>query len=237
VKNRTVTSPPAASDPRGFPAWLRAYWSRVVAGLAFAVVAGVTGYISYTHIEALTLALHQPPTVARLMPFGVDGLIVVGSVALLQATDDHPYLGWVCVAPGAVASLFANVESGLRYGILSAAWAGLASAGFFLATFTLERWLKSQAGRGGQPGRTDEDPAGLDFGERDADLCAHFAASTAEEAAVQAFLHARDCLSEPLSQRQLSDQFGISRPKVAELVKPHVGPVRYAAFSGSGADA
>jgi predicted XRE-type DNA-binding protein len=39
-------------------------------------------------------------------------------------------------------------------------------------------------------------------------------------AAVQAFLHARDCLGEPLSQRQLSAAFGLSRPKVAELVGP-----------------
>jgi hypothetical protein len=105
----------------------------------------VTGRVSYIHIEALTLALHQPPIVARLMPFGVDGLIVVGSVALLQAPEDQRWLGWLCVGPGALASLFANVESGLQYGPLAAGWAGMASVGFFLATFTLERWLKGQA--------------------------------------------------------------------------------------------
>ena len=134
-------------------AWLRQWWSRVVAGLAFAVVAGVTGRVSYLHIEDLTLALHQPAVVARLMPFGVDGLIVVGSVALLQAPDDQWWLGWLCVGPGAAASLFANVESGLRYGPLAAAWAGMASAGFFLATFTLERWLKAQAAEAHQAAR------------------------------------------------------------------------------------
>jgi hypothetical protein len=60
--------------------WLRAYWPKVVSGLAITAVAAVTGRISYTHIYNLTLALHQPVMVARLMPFGVDGLIVVGSL-------------------------------------------------------------------------------------------------------------------------------------------------------------
>jgi hypothetical protein len=197
--------------------WLREWWSRLIAGLAFAVVAAVTGYISYTHIEALTLALHQPPMVARLMPLGVDGLIVVGSVALLQASDDHPHLGWLCVAPGAAASLFANIESGLRYGPLSAGWAGLASAGFFVATFTLERWLQAQAGRSGQSGN-DGNANTEPNDEPAAPECPHGIAQSVDEAVVNAFLHTRDCLWEMPSQRALAAAFGLSRPKVAELV-------------------
>src|SRR5260221_208857 len=131
---------------RATPAWgwLREWWSRLVAGLAFATVAAVTGVVSYTHIEALTLALHQPLMVARLMPFGVDGLIVVGSVALLQAAPGHERLGWAGVGPGVAASVFANVESGLHHGPLAAAWAGVPALSFFLATFMLERWAKAQ---------------------------------------------------------------------------------------------
>lgn len=200
--------------------WLRARWSRVVAGLAFAVVAAVTGVVSYTHIEDLTLALHQPLTIARLMPFGIDGLIVVGSVALLQATDDQPYLGWLCVAPGAVASLFANVESGIRFGWLAAGWAGMASAGFFLATFTLERWLKSQAGQGGSAGQPEKQANEEPSGESGTPACSHSIAGSVDEAIVTAFLHSRDCTGEPLSQRQLSEAFGRSRPVVAKLVGP-----------------
>lgn len=126
-------------------AWLRRSLPVIVAASAFAVVAGVTGRVSYLHIEALSLALHQSPDIARIMPFGVDGLIVVGSVALLQAPAGQEWLGWVCVGPGTAASLFANVESGLRYGPVSAGWAGMATVGFFVATFVFERWLKGQA--------------------------------------------------------------------------------------------
>src|SRR5260370_20976442 len=41
---------------------------------------------------------------------------------------------------------------------------------------------------------------------------------SAEDAIVTAYLHARDCLGEPVSQRQLSATFGVPRPKVATLV-------------------
>jgi Protein of unknown function (DUF2637) len=183
--------------------WLTSWWSKIIAGTALAVVAGVTGVISYKHIYTLSIALYQPVMVARLMPFGVDGLIVVGSVVLMQATPDHPRLGWFGVVPGVAVSLFANVESGIAHGPLAAGWAGVPAGAFAVATFLLERWLKSQVSRGG--------PAG-------AHECPHGVASTAEEAVRLAFLHGRDCLGDVPSQRQLATAFGWSRPKVAGIV-------------------
>lgn len=121
--------------------WLRAHWSKLVSGLALAAVAGVAGTISYSHIYRLTLVLHQPVLVARLMPIAVDGLVVVGSVVLLQSGG---LLGWLGLGPGVVISLFANVESGIEYGPLAAVWAGIPALAFALASFMLERWLKSQ---------------------------------------------------------------------------------------------
>jgi hypothetical protein len=134
--------------------WLREWGARLIGGLAFAVVAVVTGRISYVHIQALSLALHQPPGVARIMPFGVDGLIVVGSVALLNPPESQPWLGWICVAPGSVVSLYANVMSSIADGLQSAIWAGVASMSFIAATYTLERWLKAQFSARSQGGST-----------------------------------------------------------------------------------
>jgi Protein of unknown function (DUF2637) len=135
-------------------AWLRAYWPKVVSGLAIAAVAGVAGVVSYTHIYRLTLTLHQPVMVARLMPIAVDGLVVVGSVVLLQSAPGQRWLGWAGVGPGVAISLFANVESGIGYGALAAAWAGIPAVAFALATFMLERWLKAQVA--GAPGAAPE---------------------------------------------------------------------------------
>jgi hypothetical protein len=120
-------------------------WPRLVSGAAILAVAAVAGLISYTHIEDLTLTLHQSIMVARLMPIGVDGLVAVGSVVLVQSGHGQRWLGWLGIGPGVAISLFANVESGIRYGWLSATWAGIPAVSFFLASFILENWLKSQA--------------------------------------------------------------------------------------------
>jgi len=48
--------------------------------------------------------------------------------------------------------------------------------------------------------------------------CPHQVVMSAEDAIVTVYLHARDCLGEPMSQRQLSATFGVPRPKVATLV-------------------
>jgi hypothetical protein len=85
--------------------------------------------------------------VARLMPVGIDGLVVVGSVVLLQGGR----LGWLGVGPGVGLSLFANVESGIRYGWLAAVWAGIPALSFFLATFILENWAKGDAKPANEP--------------------------------------------------------------------------------------
>lgn len=202
-----------------FLRWLRSQWSRLTAGIALTAVAAATGVISYRHIYELSIVLYQPSMVARLMPVGIDGLIVIGSVVLLQATPDHPYLGWFGVAPGIGVSVFANIESGIAHGWLAAIWAGVPAAGFALATFLLERWLKSQvAGVVAGGSTTDSDK------ERDthfiapASQCPHGVARTVEEAVTLAFLHTRDCLRETPSQRQLATAFGQSRPRVAEMV-------------------
>lgn len=150
---KPIDSTSGPARPKGtVRGWLREWWSRLVAGLALAAVAGVTGRISYLHIKALTLALHQPAQVAQIMPFGVDGLIVVGSVVLLQAAPNQEWLGWLGIGPGVAASLFANWESGIRYGWLAAAWATVPAIAFAVATFMFERWLKEQFPAGGHAG-------------------------------------------------------------------------------------
>ena len=121
---------------------IRAQTPRVVSGLAILAVATVAGVVSYQHIEDLSLSLHQTLLAARLMPIGIDGLITVGSVVLLQGGR----LGWLGIGPGVAIALFANVESGIRYGWLAATWAGIPAVSFALASFILERWVAQQAG-------------------------------------------------------------------------------------------
>jgi Protein of unknown function (DUF2637) len=119
-------------------------WNRtaLLAALPVAAVAVIAGVVSYSHIEALGLATGQSITDARLLPLAVDGLIVAGSVILLAGS----WLGWIGVAIGVGGTLYANVMSGLPRGPLAATVAAWPALAFTVASFMLERWLKSQAG-------------------------------------------------------------------------------------------
>lgn len=217
--------------------WLRAQWSRLAAGLALATVAAVSGAISYGHIDWLTLALGGSRLVGHLMPFGVDGQIVMGSIVLLTITGRRAWWGWLGIVPGLAESLFANWESGISHGLLAAGWYTVPAQAFAVASFLFERWLKSQVAGVASAAGTSVVANGDDSEADRPNPCPHYIAGSAEEAMTQAFLHSRDCLGTPLSQRVLSTSFGVSRPKVAELVAPHVAAAPEPSMNGSAAGA
>jgi hypothetical protein len=185
---------------------LRVPDARYIAAVPVGAVAVFAGIVSYSHIYWLAVATGQAGTAARLMPFSVDALIVAGSVILFQASARQQWLGWLGVGPGVAATVFANVESGISHGWLAAIVAGWPALAFSLASFMLERWFAGQA-----------KPALASTA-----ACGHAPAQNAEDAVVTAYLHARDCTGDPVSQRRLADAFGISRPRVAELVRPYL---------------
>lgn len=132
----------------------------IVIAAPVAVVAVVAGIVSYAHIEHLALAEHQPLDLARLFPFAVDGLIMAGSAVLLGGLR----LGWLAVVPGIAATLFANVQSGLPFGVLAAVVAGWPAIAFSVASYVLERWLKGQVGQETTKNDADSVPADADPG-------------------------------------------------------------------------
>ena len=217
--------------------WLREWWPRLVAGLALATVAMAAGVVSYTHIDALTVALGGSRLAGHLVPVGVDGQIGVGSVVLLTATGRHARWGWPPIVLGMAESLFANYMSGISHGRLGATWAMVPALAFAVATFTLERWAKSQVTGAAGVASANTLSSDGEWDDEPAHVCPHYAGASVESAAVQAFLHARDCTDAPMSQRQLSVAFGLSRPKVAELVAPYLPDEREPSVNGVAAGA
>ncbi len=208
-------------------------WDRQTYAVAIpsAVVAVVAGVVSFGHIEGLALSVHQPLADARLLPFAVDGLIVAGTVVILAGY----WLGWLAVVMGAAATVFANVESGVPYGPLSATVAAWPAIAFIVASFLLERWLKRQVGRVARGGTRVAKPIGQPMGfepeivemsQRSEpplatpEPCGHEGGQTPAARVVNDYLHGRDCLGDVPSQRRLAATHGISRPKVAALVGP-----------------
>ncbi len=115
----------------------------LLAALPVALVALVAGTVSYSHIVALGLRTGQSLADAHLLPIAVDGLIGSGSVILAAGSA----LGWLGVVPGVLATLFANLESGLPHGQLAAVVATWPAIAFTVASFMLGRWLRSQVGK------------------------------------------------------------------------------------------
>jgi Protein of unknown function (DUF2637) len=134
----------------------------LIVAFPVAVVAVVAGTVSYSHIVGLGLRTGQSTIDAHLLPLAVDGLIAAGSVILAAGS----WLGWLGVIPGVGATLFANLESGLPHGQLAATVATWPAVAFTVASFMLERWLKSQikvrsADSGPAPALPDPVPAVL----------------------------------------------------------------------------
>jgi hypothetical protein len=122
---------------------LRERASALVIGWSLAAVAASTGFISYTHISALTVNEHQSWKSAHLYPLCVDGQIAVGTVILMEVKGRHRWWGLIGFLPGLGESLIANWASGWQGHNLGAAlWATVPAQAFACSTFLFEMWLR-----------------------------------------------------------------------------------------------
>lgn len=100
-----------------------------------AAVAVFAAVVSYSHIYWLGYTHGQQGTDGRLLPLSVDGLILAASLVMLHEARSgrRPgLLAWGMLGLGVAATVGANVEYGLRYGVLGAiisAWPALAFIG------------------------------------------------------------------------------------------------------------
>lgn len=182
--------------------------SVVLAAVPVAAVAVIAGIVSFSHIAALGMRTGQSAADAHLLPLAVDGLIVAGSVILLAGS----VLGWLGVVPGVAATLFANLESGLPHGGLAAVVATWPAVAFTVASFMLERWLKSQVAR------PDEAETGLlpDTAPDVTVPAAGMVPADAESAAMLA-LRATHAAGNPLSQNALMSRFSLTRAQATKV--------------------
>jgi Protein of unknown function (DUF2637) len=183
---------------------------RFLAGLSLAALAAITGIVSYLHALTVVYITGSAGLVAYLIPFVADLMIVTASLAILDAIRHHapkPPLAMVSLVAGIGSTLAMNIVAGLHISAGGALVAALPSVAFVLSLETLMGIVRLARAGDGTSHLTATDGQ-----------CPHQVAMSAEDAVVTAYLHARDCLGEPVSQRQLSATFGVPRPKVATLV-------------------
>jgi len=183
---------------------------RFLAGLSLAALAAITGIVSYLHALTVVHLTGSAGLVAYLIPFVADLMIVTASLAILDAIRHRapkPPLAMVSLVTGIGSTLAMNIVAGLHISAGGALVAALPPVAFVLSLETLMGIVRlARAGDG------------VSHLTATGGQCPHQVAMSAEDAVVTAYLHARDCLGEPVSQRQLSATFGVPRPKVATLV-------------------
>ena len=183
---------------------------RFLAGLSLAALAAITGIVSYLHALTVVYLTGSAGLVAYLIPFVADLMIVTASLAILDAIRHHapkPPLAMVSLVAGIGSTLAMNIVAGLHISAGGALVAALPPVAFVLSLETLMGIVRLARAGDGASHLTAT-----------GGQCPHQVAMSAEDAIVTAYLHARDCLGEPVSQRQLSATFGVPRPKVATLV-------------------
>lgn len=201
-------SPPAPARPTGRATRRHPDLATIVIGAALATVVATTGFVSYTHISALTMELHQSWKTAHLTPVFIDGQIVIGSVFYMVVGGKGRWWGMLGVVPGLAESLFANWESGITGGYRAAIWATVAAQAFAVSSYLFERWLKAQASPQ-QPGAT---VSAVTVG------CGHGLAGDRDSRILDGYLHLRDCLGADPSYRGIGTAFSVHHDTVRQLV-------------------
>jgi hypothetical protein len=184
---------------------------RFATALVVCAVAGFAAIVSYSHIYDLGRSHGQAGTAARLLPLSVDGLILAASLVLLHEARNGraaPGLARLMLWLGIAATVGANIAYGSGFGLLGAAISAWPAVAFIGAVEIVMQLVRRARG----PEQVAEKPV------------VPVVAGNVEDA-VRAAYAASVAAGAPLSQRAISQRFGISRRKAGQLITPAVTQV------------
>ena len=127
---------------------------RRLTAAAVLLVAAIAAVVSYMHVATLALHFGQPPLAAYLLPLSIDGMVATSSLVLLRSARagvSAPWLARTGLVLAVLATLAANVASGLPHGWPGALLAGWPAVAFVISAETSSpcpgagwpRWLPS----------------------------------------------------------------------------------------------
>ena len=128
-------------------------WSSRLSSGAVALIAAIA---SYSHMRSVALEYGQTPLIATLLPLSVDGLVIVGAVAIGDGRE-HTWSAWLSFWAGVGASIAANVLAARPDLIarLISAWPAVA---LLLVVEVITKSTRGRAKRG-SPGPATVSPA------------------------------------------------------------------------------
>ena len=166
---------------------------------AVAVVGAVAAVLSFRHQYELALAHGESTLTARLLPASIDGLLLAGTLAILDGSR-HGHRAWaarVTVGLGVSMTLWANIVHGVAYGKAGIIVSGWPPVALIAVVEVLARMLRST-------GSTVEPVA---------QTPTQFASPVPADAqaAAKLALAASVAAGNPISQRQMMARFGLTR--------------------------
>jgi hypothetical protein len=123
-------------------------WIRRVTVLAVVAVGLVAATLSYRHQFELAATHGESPLTARLLPFSIDGLLLAGTLALLDASRRHrgrAVIARATVALGVAMTLWANTVHGVAYGLPGVVISGWPPVALIAAVEVLAWMVRSPA--------------------------------------------------------------------------------------------
>jgi hypothetical protein len=180
------------------------------------LVAVGAAFVSYRHAYDLVHTHGESGPSAAIGPATVDGLIYAAGMVLLSAARRRaraPRLAYAGLWLGIAATIGANVAHGLGHGPIGALVSAWPAVALIISYELLMRLIRSR-----------RDAAPLEEPSATETPCPHGVAATVQEAALNAFLHARDCEHEPMSQRQLAAAFDVDRKKLGGWLRAVAQP-------------
>jgi hypothetical protein len=193
--------------------WLAAHLATLLVVGITAGVEGIIMAISYAHEVELAARNGQVPWVADLIPFAVDGMLVVASIALYWAGQHglvRPLPPLATAAVGMVGTVGANFASDER-----AWWLGPAVAGSVGVAAVLVGWVASWM-TAMQRKLVSGEPL------QPVVACSCSPPPTTLAAALQLARAELKRLGEPSGEQALADRFGVSRHQVRTIMSPAV---------------
>ena len=112
---------------------------RRLTAAAVLLVATIAAVVSYMHVATLALHYGQPPLAAYLLPLSIDGMVATSSLVLLRSARagvSAPWLARTGLVLAVLATLAANVASGLPHGWPGALLAGWPAVAFVISAET-----------------------------------------------------------------------------------------------------
>lgn len=223
-----LTESPAAAATA--PAGRSRATSRTI-WLSLGGIALVGGTASYLRTLGVIQAVDGRSIIAWFEALLADPTIAAASVNIVDAHRQGaktPKLSIVSIGVAAVVTLGANVVYGTPHPLpkwLVNVWPPVAFLLAFESLMSFIRRGRAALSPGGAATEIHENP------------CPHTVAADMADAVRQAYEHERDCEGGKPTFVEFEARFGISRKRVAELVKGPVPEIRYAALNGSGTGA